>query len=177
MSQLYTTGVPVPFDCVIAKRIANPVEVERALHIAFGPNRINPKREFFQIQSDQVLAILKAFPGEEVTGLVESQNQSAPEESAAAERLRTRRRPNLNWKEMGIPVGATLNFEAGDETVTVVDDRRVMFRGQPEYLTSATRKALDLDYSVHPGPYWRYKGELVSEIYNRTYALAEEAED
>ncbi|MEI6343800.1 MAG: GIY-YIG nuclease family protein [Verrucomicrobiota bacterium] len=27
----------------------NPDEVERALHIAFAPQRINPKREFFQI--------------------------------------------------------------------------------------------------------------------------------
>ena len=44
MGQLYTTGVPLPFDCVIAREIADREagEIESALHTAFGPNRINP---------------------------------------------------------------------------------------------------------------------------------------
>ncbi len=49
IGQHYTTGVPVPFTLEYACKVKNPDEVERALHIAFAPQRINPKREFFQI--------------------------------------------------------------------------------------------------------------------------------
>jgi hypothetical protein len=47
IGQLYTTGVPVPFTIEFACKVPNAEDVERALHIAFAPNRINPKREFF----------------------------------------------------------------------------------------------------------------------------------
>ena len=47
IAQLYTTGVPVPFTIEYACKVQNAEEVEKALHVAFGPNRINPRREFF----------------------------------------------------------------------------------------------------------------------------------
>ena len=47
MGELYSTGVPVPFECSFAGRVADVKAVERAFHIAFGPYRINPNREFF----------------------------------------------------------------------------------------------------------------------------------
>jgi hypothetical protein len=49
IAQLYTTGVPVPFTLEFACRVPNPDEVEKALHVAFAPHRINLKREFFKI--------------------------------------------------------------------------------------------------------------------------------
>ena len=42
MSSLYTTGVPVPFECALAMKVKDPMSVERALHIAFAPSRVNP---------------------------------------------------------------------------------------------------------------------------------------
>lgn len=47
LSQLYTTGLPFPFELRFACRVTNPAEVEKALHTAFAPQRVNPKREFF----------------------------------------------------------------------------------------------------------------------------------
>ena len=69
MGDLYTTGVPLPFDCVIAREIEDreAAEVERALHTAFGPNRINPSREFFQVEPEQVEVLLRVMPGRDVT--------------------------------------------------------------------------------------------------------------
>lgn len=58
LNELFTTGVPVPFDCVFACEVDDCKAVEDALHIAFGPNRIHPKREFFKIEPEQPLAIL-----------------------------------------------------------------------------------------------------------------------
>ncbi len=48
IGQLYTTGVPVPFELNYACKVQNAEEIEKALHIAFSPQRINPKRNFFQ---------------------------------------------------------------------------------------------------------------------------------
>ena len=67
LSQLYTTGVPVPFDIEYACRVPNATEVERALHAAFAPQRINPRREFFEIDPDQAIAILKLLNVEDAT--------------------------------------------------------------------------------------------------------------
>lgn len=69
MGDLYTTGVPLPFDCVIAREIQDreAADIERALHIAFGPNRINPSREFFKAEPEQVEVLLRVMPGRDVT--------------------------------------------------------------------------------------------------------------
>ena len=69
MGDLYTTGVPLPFDCVIAREIENrtAAEVESALHTAFGPNRVNPSREFFEVEPEQVAAVLRLMQGRDVT--------------------------------------------------------------------------------------------------------------
>ena len=69
MGELYTTGVPLPFDCVIAREIEDreAVEIECALHTAFGPNRINTSREFFQVDPEQVEVLLRVMPGRDVT--------------------------------------------------------------------------------------------------------------
>ena len=69
MGALYTTGLPLPFDCVIAREIEDrtAAEIERALHAAFDPYRINPSREFFQVEPEQVEVLLRVMPGRDVT--------------------------------------------------------------------------------------------------------------
>ncbi len=69
MGALYTTGLPLPFDCVIAREIEDrkAAEIERALHAAFEPYRVNPSREFFQVEPEQVEVLLRVMPGRDVT--------------------------------------------------------------------------------------------------------------
>jgi len=69
MGTLYTTGLPFPFDCVIAREIEErkAAEIERALHAAFEPYRVNPSREFFQVEPEQVEVLLRVMPGRDVT--------------------------------------------------------------------------------------------------------------
>ena len=69
MGDLYTTGVPLPFECVIAREIEDrqALEIENALHTAFGPNRVNTSREFFEIDPEQVQALLRVMPGRDAT--------------------------------------------------------------------------------------------------------------
>ncbi|MBM3328845.1 MAG: GIY-YIG nuclease family protein, partial [Calditrichaeota bacterium] len=67
------TGVPVPFEIVYMGKVRNAREVEKALHNAFGPNRYNPKREFFAIEPDQAIVILRLLQVEDLTSDSQSQ--------------------------------------------------------------------------------------------------------
>jgi hypothetical protein len=70
------TGVPLPFRVAVARRVHDAVKVEKALHVAFGRERVNPAREFFSIEPFRLIELLNAFPGTDLT----------PETEAAAER-------------------------------------------------------------------------------------------
>jgi hypothetical protein len=175
LGQLYTTGVPFPFKLEFAAKVANPEEVERALHRAFAPQRPNARREFFQIEPDQAIAILKLLHIEEVTaeiasepsGAVASDDVTQAEVNAGNEYAS--RRPTLNFDEMGIPMGATLVFKNNDTTVTVISARKIRFDGEETSLSATTKTLLGNDYYVSPGPYWTYNGRSLRDIYNETY--------
>lgn len=169
VAQLYTTGVPVPFSLEFACRVPNGAEVERAFHIAFGPNRINPRREFFKIEPEQAIAILQLLHVHDATQEIAQQPIETDEQSLEAAAQLRARRPNLNFEEMGIPIGSELRFSHGEATAIVVSARRVRYLGEELSLTAATRSALNLEYSVAPGPHWTYLGRSLRDIYEETY--------
>lgn len=169
MAQLYSTGVPFPFDLAFACKVPNAEEVERALHRAFAPNRANGRREFFTIEPDQAIAILKLLHVEDATAEIESQPSPIASEDMDAAKQYKARRPNLNFKEMGIPEGAVLHFTESDATVTVSGDRKVRLGEEELSLTAATRQLLGIAHSVAPSGYWRFEGKLLLDIYNETY--------
>lgn len=169
LAQLYTTGVPFPFQLAFACKVPNADEVERALHRAFAPDRVNPKREFFSIDPEQAIAILKLLHVADATAEISSIENMIPEEEIQAAKQYQDRRPRLNFIEMGIPIGSILHFTEGDAFVTVAGERKVTLEGNQTSLTAATRQLLHLDYNVAPGPYWTYEGKSLREIYNATY--------
>ncbi|MDE0004950.1 MAG: GIY-YIG nuclease family protein [Rhodospirillaceae bacterium] len=171
MDQLYKTNVPVPFHCVLAVRLDDPGRAEKALHQAFRPNRINPKREFFKIDPEQAVAALSLAKGEDVTPTVNQDNNAIPRAERASSEILRARRPNLNFIEMGIEPGSVLEPTSGEETAVVLDERRVRFRDREMSLTEATREREDLTYNVAPTGYWRYNGRSLREIYTATYPL------
>ena len=169
IGQLYTTGVPVPFTIEYACKVGNPDEVEQALHIAFAPQRINPKREFFRIEAEQAIVILRLLNTEDATQEISAQTSSIDPESAQAAVALKSRRPNMNFTEMGIPDGSVLHSLDSDEIAIVVAPRRVRFRDEEMSLTAATRLLFVLDYSVQPTPHWTYEGRSLLDLYNETY--------
>ena len=93
MTELYSTGVPFPFDCVIARQIevTEAAKVESALHTAFGPHRINQSREFFKIDPEQVTVLLQVMPGQDVTPRISEEIAALqPEDSEAASAYKRR---------------------------------------------------------------------------------------
>jgi hypothetical protein len=169
IGQLYTTGVPVPFTIEYACMVENPDQVEKALHVAFAPQRINPKREFFQIDPGQAIAILRLLNTEDATHEVSEQNSGVDPESAQAAVALKAKRPNMNFTEMGIPEGSVLHSVEDDSTATVVAPRKVRFQDEEMSLTAATRIVLGIEHSVQPSPYWTFDGRSLRDIYNETY--------
>jgi hypothetical protein len=172
IGQLYTTGVPLPFEVQYACRVDKPDEVENALHVAFGPQRINPKREFFRIDADQAIAILRLLDKPDATAELQEQPSEVDDASlAAAARVR---RPHLNFLEMKIPVGSLLVSDTNpDIKVTVVGDKKIKLGDEELSLSAATQQVLKVDYAVRPAPFWRFNGRLLSEIYEETYSAVD----
>ncbi len=100
-----------------------------------------------------------------------SMQSSIPSDEVEAGRQYKARRPNLNFREVDIPIGAVLEFTESDATVTVCGDRKVRLADVELSLTAATRQLLGLDYSVQPSPYWTYQGKLLRQIYDETYGV------
>ena len=170
LAQIYTTGVPFPFELCFACKVPNSGEVEKALHIAFAPNRVNARREFFNIEPEQAIAILKLLHVEDATTEIEAMpSQISAEEIQAATQYKARR-PNLDFKEMGIPAGSVLKFVDGDVSVMVISNKQVKLGEEGMSLTAATRSLLGIDYSVQPSPYWTYNGRRLKEIYDDVYS-------
>jgi hypothetical protein len=176
VAQLYTSGVPFPFKLEFACRVSNPDEVEKALHRAFAPQRVNPKREFFKIEPDQAIAILKLLDNaSDVTAAIKAEaEQAAVADVAAGEAYERTRRPNLNFTEMQIPIGSDLVSTVNQSIARVIGPKKVMFDGAEMSLTAATRAALGSEYSVAPAPYWTFNGRKLSYIYEETYPASED---
>ena len=103
MKGLYTTSVPLPFECIIAREIEgrDAGEIESALHTAFEPNRINPSREFFKLDPEQVEVLLRVMPGKDVTPPDADQLAELPPDDREASSEFKERQSRTN--EPGIP--------------------------------------------------------------------------
>ena len=172
MDALYNTSVPLPFECAVAIKIADEygAKLEKALHKAFAPDRVNPSREFFWMDHERVRAILEVWPDcEDVTMEVNREEGTIDADAVKQARIR---RPNMNFVEMGIPKGGVLvSVNDEEEEAVIVNERRVCFRGEDMYLTKATRLALGLSPSQTPFVryQWTYEDRNLSEIYEETY--------
>jgi hypothetical protein len=82
-SQLSTTGLPYPFEVYGFIQTDAPAETEKAVHKKLRSFRVSDKREFFQIEPSEALAIV-----EELTGKEECIRKKRLDETAKKEKLR-----------------------------------------------------------------------------------------
>jgi hypothetical protein len=131
MKQLFSTGVPVPFDCAFACQVKDAAEVERSLHFAFGDHRINPNREFFKIEPERVIAVLKLLKVQDITAQLEQTLEAdvTAADKQSAQNLKDARRPRMNFHELGVPTGSVLLFKDGQSQAVVVSDKKVELQG------------------------------------------------
>ena len=178
MKELYSTGVPVPFDCEYACEVkaSDCAKIEKALHTAFKPNRINDNREFFQIKPEQATAILELFDRKDITTEVnaEIENDLTPEDKVAGEKIKSSRRPPMNYREMGLHTGIKLTFVKDSSVqVTISGDKKVLYNGEEFSLTAVTKRLLGITHALQSTAYWDYEGKNLRDIYDETYSLEE----
>ena len=181
LGELYTTGVPLPFTCEYACRVpkARLQDIEKALHEAFAPQRVNENREFFRISKNQVIPLLKVINDlQDITEEVEKQiGETLTEEDRTAlnKAKSIKRRPPMNYLQMGLQVGQELVYvENSDITCTIVGERKVLYNDEETSLTKITTALKGAKQAIQPTGFWTANGRNLLDIYNETYPVAEE---
>jgi len=159
-----STSVPLPFTVFYACKVNDANFVEHQLHDAFDNNRVNPKREFFQIAPERVVAALKLA---EIENLTPKSDLIEAQEDKEAHKEALERRGRFNFETAGIPVGAEIYF-GRDETkkAKVVDlhsAKSIEFNGELTSLSTSAQKILGYTYGIAGTDYWMYEGEILDE--------------
>ena len=125
---LNNSSVPWPFDIQFVGKVDDCKKVEKALHFAFDALRLNPKREFFQIGSENVIAILELL-SEDVTDHV-----AAGKEMADDTATEVQRRPSMRFDDLGLHEGTELIFKRDPSFRVEVSDnpRKVRLVAAPD---------------------------------------------
>lgn len=160
MRELDTTGIPRAFHCEYAAVVDDNRDVEKALHVAFGENRVRQNREFFEgIPPFRVKAILERFSLADVT-------PSTPNDTTTEGEIeRPPRTPIFTLRMADIKVGEHLEW-ADNRTIKckTINDRLVEYEGEEYALSKLTArlKGWKLNYA-QVGPYWLYEDKTLDE--------------
>ncbi len=159
-----STSVPLPFTVFYACTVKDAHFVEHQLHDAFDDNRINPKREFFRVAPERVVAALKLAEIENITpkkDFVESEEDQ--EALNAARKIRSK----FNFEIVKIPVGAELYFSRDENIKAKVVDTHaansIEHDGKKTSLSHSAQKILGYQYGVAGTDYWMFDGETLDE--------------
>ena len=158
IKELFTTSVPLPFECFHASKVQDMDFVEKQLHDAFHDSRVHPKREFFRISPERVQAALLLAQVEDATPADDVLEDT--DDKLALSKARAFR-PPFNFRMVDIPNGATLQFVKNAE-ITLSGAALILLREIGHKSETAQ------------GPlYWIYEGETLDERRRRM----EEADD
>ena len=159
-----STSVPLPFTVFYACTVRDAAFAEHQLHDAFDDNRVNPRREFFAIDPERVVAALKLAQIDDITpqhDIVDSK-----EDQHALNEAR-QRRSRFNFDLVDIPLGAELYFSRDESIRAKVIGRKgsdsIEFNGKPTSLSAAAKQALGYRNEVAGTDYWSYEGETLDE--------------
>ena len=174
LADLYSTGVPLPFECAYAALVKDVDKTEKAFHAAFEPDRVNPKREFFNINPGQAIAVLELMAIEDVTPKIQNDAKNIDLEALPSiEKFKRMRRPNQDFFEMGLKAGDILKFGRNNETCKVLNARQVSYKGETWHLSNLTKKLVDNTSPLDGYASWYINGRNLQEIYNETYSYYE----
>ena len=132
-------------------------------------------REFYAMSPEDAFSILEAIA--EIHNCADKLkrvelNAEAQQDETIAEEIQTEtkiRGSNFTFSEWQIPVGAELEYYKNPEIkCTVVDDRKVEYKGEITFLTSIAKKITGKQTGIAGPRYFKYKGAELWDIKNRT---------
>jgi len=169
INDLNSTNVPFPFKCVFSCEVEDYKEVEKSIHTAFSKFRVNQKREFFEIEPEQIIPLLKQLRIKDITkNINEKIDKTIDIADKQAGRRYAKRRPSFKFKEMGINIGETISFvRDGNKKATIIEGNLVEYGNKEYSLTQLTSELLG--YIQAPLSHWKYKNKSLLEYYDETY--------
>jgi hypothetical protein len=169
--ELYTTGVPYPFQIHYACQVTNGKNVETILHKLFAEYRINNNREFFEADPERVKLALQLTNPTEITP--KETEYLTTEEIKEIQNVEKKRLSNFTFEQADIPIGSTLYFSRDlNITCIVYSNNTVMFDDQVLTLTEAARNTGLIPYYELQGPkFWLYEDELLTSRRKRMQGL------
>ena len=161
MRELSTTGVPLPFTCFYACTVVDMDFVEHQLHDAFDNHRTNPKREFFQIAPERIVAALKL---REIKDITPKKDYVDSREQQAALNQARKRRADFSFKSVDIPEGSEIYFSRNENIkAKVLDNHAIEVNGEKTSLSLSAQRILGYNYGVAGTDYWMFDGETLDE--------------
>lgn len=182
---LNASNVPEAFEVIREYECDDYQETEKLFHKTYESFRYysqidgrGKKTEFFTTAClANAVAWMDKLKGltdvtEEAEAKVEAKEQA--EEKANQQlfdKSKIVRRSSFNFSEMGIKIGAILQFVRNpDISIKVLNDKQVEYKGEALSFSLVTSRALKAKAKYTcPTPYWTYNGRNLQEIYDETY--------
>ena len=163
--QLSTTALPYEYEIYATYETSGKLEDKKLHKLIDNLNpdlRVSKNREFFVMTPEDAYGLLEA-----IAMISDSQDKLKRIKNTMTVATQKTKRPPVNFIKCGIPIGAELVFvENSNIKVTVIDERKVQYNGE---ITSLSAIAKGIKGYPCAGPsYFTYKGELISDIAERT---------
>ena len=138
--QLYTTGVPDPFDICCVVKVSDMRKAENLVHLIHYKSRHNEQREFFDLRTDAAIETIKLL-GDDVTEKFSTEEFPS---SRNGKRRKTRKKAQLerNLFKLGFREGDVLQYRRDSEVTAVVATRyKLLFEGEHLSISEAGLRA------------------------------------
>ena len=188
--QLSTTALPFEYEIYATYETSGQLE-DKKLHELI--DTLNPKlrlaknREFFAMSAEKAYRLLEAIAI--ISGSADKLKRVAPmqdEYVVISTRKQTncqgssgRKRPAINFKKCGIPVGAELVFIDDDSVrVTVVDaeKNKVEYNGETTSLSPLAEKLRNVS-AIQGASVFTYNGKKITDIAEETQWMQEKTNE
>ena len=173
--QLYTTGVPDPFDVCCVVKVSDMRKAENLVHLIHYKSRTNEQREFFDLRTDAAIETLKLL-GDDVTEKFKSDKLT----SRSKRKGRSAGKYKGNKDSMfdaGLKQGDVLIAKFGRRLTSysaVVDgDTEIIFEGERLSLNQAglkiqhriaAQKGTIKWPSINAWDHWTFNGQVISTM-------------
>ena len=137
------TGIPLPFEIYAVLETAKYNQAEHLIHKLIGklaPDlRINPKREFFNIEPEDAVSIMQEIAGliDDAKILYYNNTQSTAQKTKKMQNIKRIMSPVKTFYSLGLKNGDEIEFIPNNQYKAIINSNRtVVFENQEYFLTT-----------------------------------------
>ncbi len=172
LKSLDNTSIPTPFTLYYAIEIDDYEKREHNIHYGYSKDRIRNNREFFTLEPENAVAMLRAIGGREISDMTDiTIDETGNHISVDTFNKKLAPAPITTFKMLGLTAGDTLTFSRDESIICKIkDDRKVEYNNEEYSLSDLTRKILKEKYNwksnhVNGFHFWKYEdGNYGNEI-------------